>query len=127
MAGETRADASGAISRLADSGGKAILSLVVLPLRMFIGALDVLETQLHTAADGLRDTDPLDERVVELEKRMALLEQEPAGRRQSSRTPTAARKRTPTATPVEPERVEPSAGNFEGAPGSETSAGQGGA
>ena len=95
MAGETRADAHDATSRLADSGGKAILNLVALPLRMFIRALDILETQVHKAADGLRDIDPLDERVVELEERMALLEQQPAGRRQGSRTPTVPKQTTP--------------------------------
>jgi hypothetical protein len=95
VAGETRADARDGSSWLADSGGKAILDLVVLPLRMFIGALDILETQVHKAADGLRDIDPLDERVVELEERMALLEQQPAGRRQGSRTPTVPKQTTP--------------------------------
>jgi hypothetical protein len=125
MPGKARADDSDAISRLADSGGKAILNLVVLPLRIFIGALDIFETQVHKAADALRATDPLDERVVELETRMASLEQKSAGRRQSSRTPTAARKRTPTDTSVEPQQVEHSAGQHKSAPGSETSAGQG--
>ena len=84
MAENTRADASDAISRLADSSGKAILNLVTLPLRMFIGAVDILETQVHKAADGLRDIAPLDERVVELERRLDSLEQQGTGRRQSS-------------------------------------------
>ena len=95
MAGETRADTGDAISRLADSGGKAILNLVVLPLRIFIGALDILETQVHKAADGLRDIDPLDERVGELEERIALLEHQPVGRKQGSRTPTVPKQTTP--------------------------------
>ena len=72
MAENTRADASDAISRLADSSGKAILNLVTLPLRMFIGAVDILETQVHK------------ERVVELERRLDSLEQQGTGRRQSS-------------------------------------------
>ena len=120
VAGKTRADASDAISRLADSAGKAVLNLVVLPLRMFVGALDILETQVHKAADELRDIDPLDERVVELERRMAFLEQQPAGRRQSPRTPTAPNQTPPTAAPDEPERVEPGTGPDQEPPGSET-------
>jgi hypothetical protein len=96
MARKTRADASDAISRLADSGGKVMVSLVTLPLRVFVGALDALEIQVHKAADGLRDIDPLDERVVELEKRLESLEEQTASRRQSSRA-TAARQATPAA------------------------------
>ena len=117
MARRTVANTSDTISRLADSDGKAILNLVTLPLRMFIGALDILETQVHKAADGLRDIDPLDERVVELERRMALLEQQPAGRRQDSRTTTAPKQTTPTAMSHESEQAEPSTSHHQEAPG----------
>jgi hypothetical protein len=123
MARKTAANSSDAISRLADSGERAIRDLVTLPLRMLVGALDIVEKQVHKAADRLREIDPLDERVVKLERRLDSLEKQTTRRRQSSRTRTAARQRTPTTASVEPERVEHSAGPLEDAPGPDTAAG----
>jgi hypothetical protein len=117
----TVANTSDAVSRLADSGGKAVVNLAFLPLRMLIGALDFVETQVHKAADGLRNIDPLDERVVELERRLKSLEQQGTGRRQSS----GARQRTPAAASAGPEPVEESAGPDQVEPGSGTAAGRG--
>ena len=113
-----------AISRLADSGEETIRNLVALPLRMLAGTLGIVEAVLRTAADTLREMDPLDERVVELERRVDSLEEQPTGRRESARSTGAARKRTPTAAAAaEPER----SGSPKPAPGSDTAAGPGGA
>src|SRR5206468_716299 len=89
---KTRADTAEAISRLADSSEDAVRNLVALPLRMLIGTLDFVEAQLHKASDTLREIDPLDERVVQLERRVDSLEHQTTGRRQSSRTTTAAQR-----------------------------------
>ena len=64
MARNAKADNGHAISRLADSGEETIRHLVALPLRMLAGTLGIFEAVLRTAADTLRETDPLDERVV---------------------------------------------------------------
>ena len=69
-------------------------NLVALPLRMLAGALGTLEALLRTAADAVSDGDPIDERVVDLERRVDSLEQA-SGRREVSRETSAARKRTP--------------------------------
>ena len=92
------------ISRLADSGEEATRNLVALPLRMLAGTLGIFEAVLRAAADALRDMDPLDERVVQLERRVDSLEEQTTGRPESSRATSAARKRTPTAGAAEPER-----------------------
>ena len=122
MARKTRADTAEAISRLADSSEDAVRNLVALPLRMLIGTLDFLEAQLHKASDTLREIDPLDERVVKLERRLDSLEHQTAGRRQRSSTTTAARQTKPTASSVESQRVEHSTGRHEEAPGSDSAA-----
>ena len=83
-----------AISRLADSGEETIRNLVALPLRMLAGTLGIFEAVLRTAADTLREVDPLDERVVELERRMDSLEQQTNSHRESAPSTSAARKRT---------------------------------
>jgi hypothetical protein len=127
VARKTRADTADAISRLADSSEDAVRNLVALPLRMLIGTLDFLEARLHKASDTLREFDPLDERVVELERRLDSLEHQTTSRRQSPRTTTAARQTTPTASSVESQRVEHSPGRHEEAPGSDSAADQGGA
>jgi hypothetical protein len=106
VAGKTRADVSDAVSQLADSGGKAVINLAFLPLRMLIGALDFVETQVHKAADGLRNIDPLDERLIDLERRLDSLEHQGTGRRQSS----AARQRASAGVSAEPERADQTAG-----------------
>jgi hypothetical protein len=95
MAGKAKADNGHAISRLADSG--AIRNLVALPLRMLAGTLGIFEAVLRTAADTLREVDPLDERIVGLEMRVDSLEEQTTGRRESARSTGAAKKRTPTA------------------------------
>ena len=43
---------------------------------MLAGTLGIFEAVLRTAADTLRETDPLDERVVELEMRVDSLEKQ---------------------------------------------------
>jgi hypothetical protein len=105
MAENADADNAHAISRLADSGEEAIRNLAALPLRMFAGTLGIFEAVLRTAADALRDMDPVDERIVELERRMDSLEEQTTGRRESAGSTSAARKRTRTAGPAaKPER-----------------------
>ena len=93
----TRSDTGDAISRLADSGEDAVRNLVALPLRMLIGTLDFIETQVHKAADTLREIDPLDERVVKLEKRVDSLEKRRPGRGEGTRTTTETRRKAPVA------------------------------
>jgi hypothetical protein len=113
-----------ATSRLADSGEKAIRTLVVLPLRILAGTLGIFEAVLNRAADTLREMDPRDERIVELERRLDSLEEQTTGRRVSARSTSAVRKRTPTAgAAAEPER----SGSHEPELGSDTPAGPGGA
>ena len=121
MARNAKADNRHAVSRLADSGEGTIRNLVALPLRMLAGTLGIFEAVLSTAADTLRETDPLDERVVGLERRVDSLEKT-TGRRDRARSTGTARKRTPTAEAVaEPER----SGSSSPAPGSDTAAGRG--
>ena len=121
MARKAKADNGHAISRLADSGEETIRHLVALPLRMLAGTLGIFEAVLRTAADTLRETGPLDERVVELEMRVDSLEEQATGRRESARSTGAARKRTPTAgTVAEPEH----SGSSSPAPGSDIAAGR---
>lgn len=122
MAENAEAKNAHAISRHADSGEKAIRNLVALPLRMLAGTLGIFEAVFRTAADTLRDLDPADERIVELERRLDSLEQQTTGRRESARSTSAAGKRTPTAeAAAEPER----SGSDEPALGSDTTAGPG--
>jgi hypothetical protein len=124
MAENAKAENAHAISRLADSGEETIRYLVALPLRMLAGTLGIVEAVIRTAADTVREMDPLDERVVELERRVDSLEEQTTGRRESARSTGAARKRTPTAgAAAEPER----SGSQRSAQGSDTAAGPGGA
>jgi len=125
VARKTRADTAEAISRLADSSEDAVRNLVALPLRMLIGTLDFVEAQLHKASDTLREIDPLDERVVQLERRVNSLEHQTTGRRQSSRTTPAARQTTPTPSSVEPQRVEQSTDRHEESAAPDSAASQG--
>ena len=123
MARKAKADNGRAISWLADSGEETIRHLVALPLRMLAGTLGIFEAVLRAAADTLRETGPLDERVVELEMRVDSLEEQTTGRRESARSAGAAKKRTPTArAAAEPER----SGSPSPAPGSDTAAERGG-
>jgi hypothetical protein len=96
MAEEAESSTSHASARLADSGEDVMRNLVALPLRMFAGALDFFEALLRTAADVVSDGNPIDKRVVHLERRMDALEEQATGRREASRATSAARKRTPT-------------------------------
>ena len=122
MARNAKADNRHAVSRLADSGEGTIRNLVALPLRMLAGTLGIFEAVLSTAADTLRETDPLDERVVGLERRVDSLEEQTTGRRESARSTAAARKRMPTAgAAAEPER----SASRSPAAGSDTAAGRG--
>jgi hypothetical protein len=109
MARKTGADSGDVISRLADSGEDAVRTLIAFPLRMLVGALDIVDAQVHRAADTLREI----ERVVDLEGRAGSPEKHTRRRRQGSRT-TA-------------ERVEPGAGRQQEAPGSDAAAGHSGA
>src|SRR4051794_10868331 len=85
-----------AMARLADSGEDAMRNLVALPLRMVAGALGICEALLRTAADAVSKGDPVDERVVDLERRVDSLEEQATGRRDRSGATSAAGKRTPT-------------------------------
>ena len=116
MARKTRADTGDAISRVADSGEEAVRNLVALPLRMLIGTLDFLEAQLHRASDTLREIDPLDDRVMQLERRVDSLEKRTAARREAQRTATQATRRTPTTErePVDHSTDRPEAGSGSG-------------
>jgi len=93
---QNEASTSHAISRLAESGEDAMRNLVALPLRMLAGTLGIFEALLRTAADAVGEADPIDERVVDLEKRVELLEEQATGRRGASSATSSARKRTPT-------------------------------
>jgi cell division protein FtsB len=122
MARSAKAENGHAVSRLTDSGEETIRHLVALPLRMLAGTLGIFEAVLRAAADTLREMDPLDERVVELEKRVDSLEEQTTGRRESARSTGAAKKRTPTArAAAETERT----GSPSPVPGSDTAAGRG--
>ena len=124
MSENAEADKAHAISRLADSGEQAVRDLVALPLRMLAGTLGVFEAVLRTAADRLREVDPHDERIVELEKRVDSLEKQTTRRRESAHSARAARKRTPTAGAA---AVREGTASDEPAVGSDTAAPSGGA
>ena len=93
------------ISRLADSGEHTIRHLVALPLRMFAGTLGIFEALVRTAADTLSEADPLDERVMDLERRMDSLEDQTTSQG-TSRSTSATRKRAATAAAARPERSD---------------------
>ncbi len=122
MARNAKADNRHAVSRLTDSGQETIRHLVALPLRMLAGTLGIFEAVLRTAADTLREVDPLDERVEGLEMRVDSLEEQTTGRRGSARSTVAAKKRMSTAgAAAEPE----GGGSSSPAPGPDTAAGPG--
>jgi hypothetical protein len=105
MAENGEPDKARAIAGLAGSGEEAIRNLVALPLRMLAGTLGIFEAALHTAADTLREIDPVDERIVELERRVDSLEGQTTSRPESARSTSAARKSAPTASAAaEPDR-----------------------
>ena len=97
MAESTEPDKARAISGFAGSSEEAIRNLVALPLRMLAGTLGIFEAVLQTAADTLREIDPLDERFVELERRVDSLEEQTTSRRESARSTSAARRSASTA------------------------------
>jgi hypothetical protein len=96
MAEKAEANNAHAISRLADAGEELVRNLVALPLRMLAGTLGIFEALCRTAADTIREMDPLDERVVDLERRVDSLEEQATGRRERSGATSKASKRTPT-------------------------------
>jgi hypothetical protein len=103
MAQSAEASSGHTISRLADSGEDAMRNLLALPLRLLAGACGICEALLRTAADAVTGADPIDERVVELQRRVDSLEEQATGGAESSATTGAPRKRAPTgsgATPV---------------------------
>ena len=89
MAQEAQARSGHAIARLADSGEDAMRNLVALPLRMLASGLGILEALLRTAADAVSEGDPIDERVVDLERRMDSLEEQVQTSRRNSARPKA--------------------------------------
>jgi hypothetical protein len=95
------------LSRLAESSEDAMRNLVALPLRMLAAAFGISEALLCTAADAISDVDPIDARVVELEKRVDSLEEQATGGRASSATTSAARKRTPIGSDIAAGAAEP--------------------
>jgi len=103
MAPEAEAKSGHAIARLADSGEDAMRTLVAFPLRMFAGAFGIFEDLLRTAADAV-EGDPIDDRVVDLERRMDSLEGRATGRRKDSGATSAARTRTPTGADIAAEQ-----------------------
>jgi hypothetical protein len=119
MSENAEADQAHAISRLADSGEQAVRELAALPLRMFAGTLGVFEAVLRTAADKLREIDPHDERIVELEKRVDSLEKQTTRRRESAQSASAPRRRRPTAGAAP---VREGTASDEPAPGSDPTA-----
>jgi hypothetical protein len=104
MAQEAEARSGHAIARLADSGEDAMRNLVALPLRMLAGAFGIAEALLRTAADAVSKGDPIDERVVDLERRMDSFEEQATGRREAAGATSAARKRTPTGPDIAAEQ-----------------------
>jgi hypothetical protein len=77
------------ISRLADRSEEALRWLVHIPHRMVGDVRGGVDARLHDLASKLRAIDPLDDRVRELERRLASLEK-PA-RKAARRTPTRAK------------------------------------
>jgi hypothetical protein len=106
MTEKARANNADAMSRVAGSGEHAIRAFAALPLRMFAGTLSVFEAVVRTAADTLREIDPIDERVMDLERRVDSLEEQTTGR-ESSRATSATRKSAATAVAAEPEQSGP--------------------
>jgi hypothetical protein len=94
MAQEAEASSGRVIGRLAYSGEDTARKLVALPLRIFAEALGIFEAIVRTAADAVGEGDPIDERFVDLERRVDSLEQRAIRRREGSGTSTA-RQRTP--------------------------------
>jgi hypothetical protein len=89
---------------------------------MLIGTLDFIEAQLEKAADTLREIDPLDERVVKLEKRLDSLEKQRTGRNEPTRTTTETRRKAQVA---QREPAARSSGRGEEEPSPDTAAADG--
>ena len=104
MAQETVARSGHAIARLADSGEDTMRNLVALPLRMLAGAFGIAEALLRTAADAVSKGDPIDERVVDLERRMDSVEEQTTAPREAAGATSAARKRTPAGADIAAEQ-----------------------
>jgi hypothetical protein len=84
VAEEAEVSSGSGIGRLADSSEDAMRTLVALPLRMFAGALGIFEAIVRTAADAISEGDPIDERFVDLERRVGSLEEQAIRRRGGS-------------------------------------------
>src|SRR6476659_2187899 len=96
MAQEAEASSGHAIARLADSGEDAMRNFVALALRMLAGALGMFEALLRTAADAVSEGDQIDQRVVNLERRLDSLPKQATCRREGAGATRSARTRTPT-------------------------------
>jgi len=88
VAENAETDSSQTSSRFADSREGAVRNLVALPLRMLAGTLGVVEAVVAAAADALRDVEPREERIDELEKRVTSLEHLTAGRGDGAGSPS---------------------------------------
>jgi hypothetical protein len=106
MAQDAEATSGHAIARLADSGEDAMRNLVALPLRMLAGAFGIFEALLRTVADAVSEADLIDERVVDLERRVESLEEQASGHQGGSGATSVARKRTPTGADTAAEQRE---------------------
>jgi hypothetical protein len=89
VAENAKADVSQTTSRFADSGEDTFRNIVALPLRMLAGTLGIFEAVVAAAADAVRDVEPREERIDELEKRVASLEHLTAGREESAGSPSS--------------------------------------
>src|SRR5262245_55760014 len=107
MAQRAGARSGHTISRLADPGEDGMRHRVALPLRLLAGAFGICEALLRTAADAVADVDPIDERVVELQRRLDSLEEQTTGDGESSATTSASRKRAPTGAGAAPGAAGP--------------------
>jgi hypothetical protein len=64
------------IGRVAESSEGVVRDLVALPLRMLAGGLGIFEKLLRTTADAISESEPADDRVHDLERRMDSLEKQ---------------------------------------------------
>jgi hypothetical protein len=93
---ETEASTGHTISRLAESSEETMRNLVALPFRMLAGAAGIFEALFRTAADAISEGDSVNERLVELRRRMDSLEEKATGRPVGSSATSATRKKPPT-------------------------------
>jgi hypothetical protein len=96
----TQKDASSShpISRLAESSEEAMRDLVAFPLRMLAGAAGICEALLRTAADAITEGGSIDERLVDLRRRVDSLEENATDQPAGSSATSATRKKPPTSS-----------------------------